>query len=144
MPISNREEVAMPTEQPKRGGGANPSNATTRPTVISKGTKITGKIRGKSGLVVEGEVKGDLKLEDEVTVAPTGVVNGEIVAPRVRVAGRVNGSVRGLEFVELLSTGSIEGDVTAPRVMIADGAFFKGNVEMGEELSLAAPLARKP
>jgi cytoskeletal protein CcmA (bactofilin family) len=29
-----------------------------------------------------------------------------------------------------LASGALEGDVSAPRVVIAEGAFFKGKVEM--------------
>ena len=40
------------------------------------------------------------------------------------------GNIRGIERVEVLASGSLEGDVAAPRVVIAEGAFFKGKVEM--------------
>ena len=44
--------------------------------------------------------------------------------------GRVVGNVQGDEKVEILPTGRLEGDVSAPRVVLAEGAFFKGKVEM--------------
>jgi len=48
----------------------------------------------------------------------------------VRIGGRVTGNVHGREKVEILPSGRLEGDVAAPRVVLAEGAFFKGKVEM--------------
>ncbi len=144
MTIINPEGKVPLAGNPSQTLRANPGNATTRATYISGDTKITGEIRSKTGLVVDGEVEGQLKLDDEVVIGTSGVVTGEIVAQTVRVAGKVRGSVRGLKLVELQSTGSIEGDVSAPRVVISDGAFFKGNVEMGEQPHADATRPRRP
>jgi cytoskeletal protein CcmA (bactofilin family) len=76
-------------------------------------------------------VEGDLQVDGVVTVGAEGKVRGEVVARVVKVGGRVVGNVRGGERVEVLQSGSLEGDVAAPRVTIAEGAFFKGRVEMG-------------
>ena len=43
----------------------------------------------------------------------------------------MKGNVAGSEIIEILSKGSVQGDIKSPRVVIADGAFFKGKVEMG-------------
>jgi cytoskeletal protein CcmA (bactofilin family) len=48
----------------------------------------------------------------------------------VRVAGQVVGNVTGAERVEVNAAGSVEGDIAAPRVVIAEGAFFKGKIDM--------------
>ena len=88
-------------------------------------------ITGSASLIVEGEVNGRVQLENEVSVGREGLVTGEIDARAVRIGGRVRGNIRGADMIEILQTGSVEGDVRSPRVVIADGAFFKGKVEMG-------------
>jgi cytoskeletal protein CcmA (bactofilin family) len=35
--------------------------------------------------------------------------------------------------VEVAASGILEGDIAAPRIVIAEGAFFKGRVEMRGE-----------
>ena len=65
-----------------------------------------------------------------MVIGSTGVINGDIVAESVSVGGKVLGNVKAGDTFELQASGRIEGDVTAPRVIIAEGAFFKGNVEM--------------
>jgi cytoskeletal protein CcmA (bactofilin family) len=39
-------------------------------------------------------------------------------------------------------SGSLEGDIAAPRVVIAEGAFFKGLVEMRTDRSEEKPAER--
>ncbi len=54
------------------------------------------------------------------------------------VAGQVIGNIIGRESVDIQASGKLEGDVKAPRVAVADGAFFKGRVEMTSEQPKAA------
>ena len=46
------------------------------------------------------------------------------------MGGRVTGNVVARERVEVRSNGRMIGDIKAPRIVIADGASFKGNVDM--------------
>jgi len=51
----------------------------------------------------------------------------------VRISGRVTGNVAATDRVEVAASGILEGDIAAPRIVIAEGAFFKGRVEMRGE-----------
>src|SRR4030095_13152607 len=75
-------------------------------------------------------ISAEAHLPLELAVGAEGKVQGDIVARSVRIGGRVVGNVQGHEKVEILPTGRLEGDVAAPRVVLAEGAFFKGKVEM--------------
>ena len=121
-------------DNPSRPGvGSNPghsgSGASTS-TYIAPGAKIQGEISGKTEVVIDGELEGQVKLDQLVTVGGQGVVKGEIHAQAVRVSGKVLGNIVGHDRVEVLATGTVEGDIVAPRVTVADGAFLKGKVEM--------------
>jgi cytoskeletal protein CcmA (bactofilin family) len=119
---------ASPAPAPERRPHAPSSPAAT--THIAPGAKITGEVNGTSDLVVDGELEGQVRLESNVTIGAEGRVQGDIVARSVRIGGRVVGNVQGHEKVEILPSGRLEGDVAAPRVVLAEGAFFKGKVEM--------------
>jgi cytoskeletal protein CcmA (bactofilin family) len=106
------------------------SSAGGKATHITEGVKFKGQISGRAEIVIDGEVEGRLDVQAAVVVGPNGKVNGDIVAKSVSVGGKVLGNVKASETFELQASGRIEGDVTAPRVVIAEGAFFKGNVEM--------------
>ena len=121
-------QQAPPAAPERRPQAAAAARGTTH---IAPGAKITGQVNGTSDLVVDGELEGQVRLETNgVTVGAEGRVQGDIVARTVRIGGRVVGNVQGHEKVEILPSGRLEGDVAAPRVVLAEGAFFKGKVEM--------------
>ena len=133
---------ASPAPAPERRPHQPSSPAAT--THIAPGAKITGEVNGTSDLVVDGELEGQVRLESNVTIGAEGRVQGDIVARSVRIGGRVVGNVQGHEKVEILPSGRLEGDVAAPRVVLAEGAFFKGKVEMTGKIAPAQPAAAAP
>jgi cytoskeletal protein CcmA (bactofilin family) len=140
MPLFRRDDEPTPSVRPGGGppspqpgpSGPGPAPKERGATRIAEGTRVEGEITGNTELLVEGEVTGTLRIEARAVVGSSGVVRGEIEARSVMVAGEVYGDVRGRERVEVGPSGRIEGDISAPRVTIAEGAFFKGKVEMGE------------
>ena len=106
------------------------TNAPQSATTVAQGSKVKGSVTGKAPLRVEGELDGRVMLDSTVTVAPSGVLKGEVKANTVQIAGKLVGNVSCKERVEVLAGGSLEGDVTSPRFVIIEGAFYKGQVEM--------------
>ena len=51
-------------------------------------------------------------------------------AKAVIVLGEVHGNVTASEKVDIRDNGSVEGDIVSPRIAIAEGAHFKGSVDM--------------
>ena len=127
MPLFRRE---TPSASHAGAVGASESAPQRRLTLIAAGTRLQGEVSGATEVLVEGEVVGELRVDAAVTVGADGVVEGPISAPVVRVGGRVVGPIQATDRVEVLATGSVEGNISAPRVLIAEGAFFKGRVEM--------------
>ena len=110
-------------------------------TFIATGVKFKGEISGKGDVVIDGEFEGRLNMQSAVTISSDGRVSGDIDAESVKVSGKVFGNVKASDRFEIDTSGRIEGDVSAPRVIIAEGAFFKGNVEMtgGQKAEEATP-----
>ena len=138
MSIFRRDRDSTPPGSASAGPGSSPgkppepasARGEGRVTRIAPGTRVEGRVGGATELLVEGEVVGEVRVDALVVVGPGGVVQGPVAARVVKVAGKVVGDVRGSERVEIDGSGSVEGDVAAPRVVIAEGAFFKGRVEM--------------
>jgi cytoskeletal protein CcmA (bactofilin family) len=101
-----------------------------RITHIAPGSRIEGQVSGPTELLVEGEVEGEIRVDSTVMIGTEGVVQGPVTAHVVRIGGRVFGNVTASDRIEVAPSGSLEGDVAAPRIIIAEGAFFKGRVEM--------------
>ena len=99
-------------------------------TIIGHGITIEGEITSDEELVVAGTVRGKLSVEGPVTVDAGAVVEADIGAASLSVGGHVTGNVAASDRVDLLAGGRLIGDVKAARLTIADGASFKGNVDM--------------
>lgn len=125
MSIFRREhaEAAPPA------AGTKPA-ASGRATYIAPGSVVHGEITGATELLIDGTIEGEIRVEAAVVVGAEGVVAGPIEARTVRVGGRVIGDVRAADRVDVVATGSLEGNIAAPRIAVAEGAFFKGKVEM--------------
>lgn len=142
---SEPQPPVSPAASPPAAKRPNPELRSDRATLVAPGSKITGHVSGTAELVIEGEVDGEINLDSRVVVGSGGFVHGQVQGRSVQVGGKVVGNVRGIERVEVLASGSLEGDVTAPRVVIAEGAFFKGKVEMTDKATdkLAAKTVAK-
>ena len=99
-------------------------------TVIGSTIVIDGEISGDEDLTVRGTVKGKIVLAAAVLVDSSATVEADIESKSVEIAGNVTGNITATDRVELKSECRMVGDVKAPRILIADGAMFKGNVDM--------------
>jgi cytoskeletal protein CcmA (bactofilin family) len=99
-------------------------------TVIGEGITIEGDMSAEEEVLVLGTLRGALKSSDAVSVGSTGVVEADVSGATLSIAGRVTGDVSTTDRVDLQAGGKLVGDVRAVRFTIADGATFKGNVDM--------------
>jgi cytoskeletal protein CcmA (bactofilin family) len=99
-------------------------------TVIGSSIVIDGEISGEEDLVIQGTVKGRIVLKENVFVEQSGVVEADIETNNIEVSGQVTGNIVATDKVEITAGGRTIGDIKAPRILIADGAIFKGNVDM--------------
>jgi cytoskeletal protein CcmA (bactofilin family) len=102
---------------------------------------VKGELKASEDLTIDGQVEGRVELLQHVlTVGATARVRAEIVARVVVVDGEVVGNITASERVEIRSSkGHVEGDIFSPRVAIADGARFKGRIDMSAQPSAARP-----
>ena len=109
---------------------------------IGQSVEIRGELHGNEDLTIEGKVDGKITLKGHsLTVGANGRIKGEVFAKTVLVVGEVNGNVAADDKIEVAATGSMLGDIRAPRVVLADGARFKGAIDMDSGRS---KMAEKP
>jgi cytoskeletal protein CcmA (bactofilin family) len=99
-------------------------------TIIGEGLTIEGEFTSEEEVVIHGTLRGTLTTSDAVAIGPGGVVEADISASTLSVAGTVTGNVVTTDRVDIQAGGRLIGDVRAARLTIADGASFKGNVDM--------------
>ena len=136
-PASSQPTPASPVVQPQQGSPLPPPSPLARLQVgreaanIGKSVVIVGELTGREDLMVEGQVDGKIELKDHVlTIGPNGKIKAQLFAKTVIVFGEVIGNITTSEKVEIRDGGSVEGDIVAPRVAIAEGAHFRGSVDM--------------
>ncbi|HEU5060516.1 MAG TPA: polymer-forming cytoskeletal protein [Kofleriaceae bacterium] len=100
-------------------------------TILGPTLEIEGEIEGSEDLVIQGKVNGRIVSKKSLTIDQTGDVNATVTTEGLAVSGKLNGNVEASDKVEIRREGTMIGDIKAPRVVIADGAKFKGRVEMG-------------
>jgi cytoskeletal protein CcmA (bactofilin family) len=143
-----RDESVKPTTPPPPAAPATPAPSApaaaapvnqpnARPQIerdkvnIGKSVVIKGELSGSEDLTIEGHCEGRIELRDNVlTIGPNGKIRAEVFAKSVIVLGEVTGNVTASEKVDIRDNGSVDGDIISPRVAIAEGAHFRGSVDM--------------
>ena len=133
---------SQPAQPPAAPGGASAAE-TSRPQSfetsrgleravnIGKSVIIKGELNGSEDLTIEGQVEGKIELRQNVlTIGPNGKIKAQVFAKAVVILGEVTGNVTASEKVDIRDNGSVDGDITAPRVAIAEGAHFRGSIDM--------------
>jgi cytoskeletal protein CcmA (bactofilin family) len=109
---------------------------------IGQSIQIKGELTGNEDLTIEGKVEGKIFLKDHnLTIGANGRITAEIHAKTVMVVGEVVGNISADDKVELAPTGSMKGDIVSPRVVLADGARFKGSIDMDRKSAAPAMAA---
>jgi cytoskeletal protein CcmA (bactofilin family) len=118
------------TKQSSNGGGA---------AFIGQGTIIKGSIHSKEDLILDGELEGDLDVENRsLTIGPHGRVIANAKAREVDIQGNMTGNVASSGKTFIRSSGQLLGDVVTGGIVIENGAVFKGKVEILTPLNPAA------
>lgn len=114
-------------------------------TLIGHPVVLSGELRFSGGLYVEGRLVGKAVAEEgaaaTITIAPRGVVEGELRAPVVVINGHVKGDVHAGERLELGAEARVEGNLYYAVVEMAAGAAVTGRLV---HVDPAAPKAGTP
>jgi cytoskeletal protein CcmA (bactofilin family) len=99
-------------------------------TFIAQGITIEGELTSDEDVEIAGTLRGRVSTKESLSVAAAAVLDAQVTAASVLVAGTINGDVVATERVDLQAGARLVGDVKAARLTIADGASFKGNIDM--------------
>jgi cytoskeletal protein CcmA (bactofilin family) len=97
--------------------------------VIGPGTLIKGDVRSTGPIEVRGTLEGDCLTSARCIVHEGGRVLGNIDAAALVVAGKVEAGLLKADKIELRPSAHVEGTIRARVLVMADGAFYKGDIE---------------
>lgn len=110
---------------------------------IGQSTTIKGELTANEDLLIDGKVEGLIDASGQtLTIGPNAVIKAQVLARNLVVEGTLNGDATTTERVEIKPSGRVEGDVSAPRVCIADGAHFRGKIDMAGNKSQSHTAAK--
>ena len=130
------EPVQEVTPQVTRtASSASPARSdVNRDVIVGKSVVVQGELHGCEDVTIEGQVEGRITLKQHVlTVGTQGRVQADVVAKSVVILGKVVGNIEAIETVSIRAEGTVDGDIKAPRVAIAEGAAFRGSIDMQQE-----------
>ena len=99
--------------------------------MIGEGTTITGDIKSKGDIRVDGSLKGSIETEGKVVVGQGGIVEGDVVCKDADVAGNLKAKITVSQLLSLKSSAKLNGDIVTNKLSIEPGATFSGSCSMG-------------
>ena len=121
------EKPSVKPATPKRSGQS------AIESVIGSNTQIKGDILGDGGLRVDGVVVGKIELTGNLVITESAKIRAEIKANNISVAGAVHGNITATR-IEILDTGRVWGDMTVKSLLVNEGAYFRGQTMMPQDL----------
>jgi cytoskeletal protein CcmA (bactofilin family) len=110
----------------------------TSQAVLGKNVTVTGEIRSREPLTIEGEVEGTIDVAGHLlTVAASGNVRATVTAKEIDVQGSLEGNVEGADKIYIRAGGRFLGDIRARAIIIEDGGFIRGDVDLSQPSSVA-------
>jgi cytoskeletal protein CcmA (bactofilin family) len=92
---------------------------------------VDGTVSGTEFLLIEGTLRGKISLSSDLRIGPRAHVEAVVHARNVTIEGKLTGDASADDRLELLATADVEGNLKAPKIVVAEGAKFRGNVDMG-------------
>jgi len=121
----------VPTDGPRTEAPRTSGSDMVNMGTIGKSVVIKGELSASEDLTIEGTVEGKIELRQNIlTIGANGKIKASVFAKAVVVQGEVHGNITATEKVDIRDAGSVDGDLAAPRVAIADGAHFRGSIDM--------------
>jgi cytoskeletal protein CcmA (bactofilin family) len=121
------------TPSPRPTAGSSRGASSPIESTIGSNTHIKGDIQGDGGLRVDGIVEGTIELTGNLVVTESAKIRAEIKANNISVAGAIQGNVTATR-IEILDTGRVWGDLSVKSLLINDGAYFRGQTFMPQDL----------
>ena len=116
---------------------ARPQARGAEPQVAHSGTffgpnvTIEGTVTGSEPVLIEGTVRGKINLSGELRIGTKARIEATVHAKNVTVEGKLTGDISADDRVELVASATVDGNIKAPKIVVAEGARFRGSVDMG-------------
>lgn len=98
-------------------------------TLISEGCVLDGNFKAPAFVRIDGQVSGDVTVEEGLIVGEKAIITGNIVTREILVYGMVTGNIT-TNSLEIKHTGKISGDIKTQLLQVENGGFYNGSLTM--------------
>ena len=112
-------------------------------TFIGPNVTIEGTVTGSEPITIEGTVRGNINLSADLRIGTKARLEATVHARNVTVEGKLTGDVSADDRVELVASATVDGNIKAPKIIVAEGAKFRGSVDMGSRVPKDEPAPAK-
>tara|TARA_B110000196_G_C21000653_1_gene592784 strand:+ start:238 stop:651 length:414 start_codon:yes stop_codon:yes gene_type:complete len=98
---------------------------------IGTGTIVTGDVRSKGDIRVDGTLKGSVNTSGKVVLGKEGVIEGDVVCNSADISGIIKAKITVSQLLSLKETAKLNGDIITNKLSIEPGAAFTGSCSMG-------------
>jgi cytoskeletal protein CcmA (bactofilin family) len=103
-------------------------------TSISNSTSITGNIKAKEHLIINGTIKGNVEIANyNFFLGPSGRIEGEVQAQNVRIRGVMKGEIKAKGKVEITKEADFSGKIESKSISVDSGANFNASVNLNQK-----------
>ena len=95
-------------------------------TIVGAGARLEGTVVSAGSLRIDGQVKGQINADGDVTLSPTSQVEADIRAQNVSIGGKFKGNVIVKAKAQLARGGRIDGNITSKTLVVEEGGVFHG------------------
>ena len=108
-------------------------------TIVGATAKLEGNVVSAGSLRIDGNVKGQINADGDVTLSPQSQVEADIRAQNVTVAGRFKGTISVKGKAHLARGGRIDGNITSKTLVVEEGGVFHGQSIMDAGAAPGSP-----
>jgi cytoskeletal protein CcmA (bactofilin family) len=99
-------------------------------TFLGEGSEFQGTIKVPHSIRIDGNYKGKIETDENITIGPNGYIEADIIAKSANIGGFVKGNITVEGSVILEDKSTLIGNLTTGELMINEGAKFHGNCSM--------------
>jgi cytoskeletal protein CcmA (bactofilin family) len=105
-------------------------------TLISEGCIIDGNIKAPAFARIDGQVTGDVMVDEGLILGEKGSILGNILTKEMVIYGNVTGNIQ-TNSLEIKATGKVTGEIRTQTLSVENGAVYNGSLSMTQNNKLA-------
>jgi cytoskeletal protein CcmA (bactofilin family) len=118
--------------------------AETRPaSFIDAGCELSGTLRFRENVRIDGHVEGELLADKDVEIGPSASVHANLHCESAVIRGEVRGDVEAVRTITFHKGAHVHGQMKASAIVIEEGAQFRGTIvicgDARDPVALPAP-----